>query len=152
MEKEALKEILQRAIRMEEDSYALYSTASGRLKDPAARTVLKDLASQELGHKQKLQALLEGTLSWTARIGRPEKTLNIGEYLEAHPLTEDSSLQDVLIYAIKREEATGSFYGQMATLAVPGPEKQLFELLVREESEHKAALERVYETVVYKEF
>jgi rubrerythrin len=153
MSKEALKEILKRAIRMEEDSHALYTSASGRLKDPAARAVLADLASQEVQHKQKLEALLAGTLSWLKAGGDlAHKGLGIGDHLEAQPLSEGSSLQDVLIYAIKREEATGSFYSQMATLARPGPEKDLFELLARQEAGHKSALERVYETVVYKEF
>lgn len=151
-ETEALKEILKRAIKMEEDSYALYTSASSRVKDPAARAVLEDLASQEVQHKKKLEALLAGTLSWIKIAGPGHADLGIGDLLEARPLGEGSSMQDVLIYAIKREEATGSFYAQMATLALPGPEKELFELLARQEAGHKSALERVYETVVYKEF
>lgn len=141
-----------RAIRMEEESHALYTSAGGRLKDPATRALLEDLASEELQHKRKLEALLAGTLSWVKAGDLAHKGLGIGDHLEAQPLSEGSSVQDVLIYAIKREEATGGFYSQMAALAQPGPEKDLFELLARQEGGHKRALERVYETVVYKEF
>jgi rubrerythrin len=58
----------------------------------------------------------------------------------------------VLIFAIKREVATGAFYAQMAGLVDPGPEKDLFDLLAKEEGKHKKYVESIYEDVVYKEF
>lgn len=152
MAAEEVKAILKRAIKMEEDSYALYTSAGKRIKDAAAKAGLEDLASQEKQHKAKLEALLAGKLSWAARFSGQEKDLKIGEYFEAKPLSDESSMQDVLIVAAKREEATGAFYTQMAGLADPGPEKDLFELLAKEEIKHKRYVESVYENVVYKEF
>jgi rubrerythrin len=154
MAAEEVKEIIKRAIKNEEDSYALYISASQRVKDPATRVGLDDLANQEKQHKAKLEALLAGKLAWATRLSQREKTkdLKIGEYLEAKPIAKGSSLQDVLIFAMKREEATGAFYTQMAGLVDPGPEKDLFELLAKEEGKHKTYVESIYEDVVYKEF
>lgn len=146
--------ILQQAIKVEEASYALYTSASSRVKDPAARAGLADLAEQEKQHKAKLEGLLAGNLDWAVRLSKREEVrdLRIGEYLEARPLTEGSDLQDVLIVAMKREEATGAFYQQMANLVDPGPVKDLFALLAKEEVKHKEFVERIYEEVVYRDF
>ena len=149
-----VKEIVERAIKFEEDSYKLYTSASRRVKDPGARAGLADLAGEEKKHKAKLEGMLAGNLDWTVSVGRRAnvKDLEIGGPLEAKPITEQSSLQDVLAVAIKREEATGAFYSQMAALVDPGPAKELFEMLAKEEARHKQYVESIYEEDVYKEF
>jgi len=154
MDPEQVKDIIQQAIKTEEASYALYTSASGRVKDPAAKAGLADLAEQEKEHKAKLEALLAGDLNWAVKLSRREEVrdLQIGEYLEAKPLREESDLQDVLIVAMKREEGTGAFYAQMAELLEPGAVKDLFEMLSKEEIKHKKYVESIYEDVVYREF
>ncbi len=154
MSSEQVKEIIQQAIKTEAASYALYTSASKRIKDPAAKAGLADLAEQEKQHKAKLEGLLAGDLNWAVKLSQREQVrdLQIGEFLEARPLTADSDLQDVLIVAMKREEATAAFYTQMAKLVDPGPVKGLFEMLATEEVKHKKYVESIYEDVVYKEF
>ncbi|MEW6441987.1 MAG: ferritin family protein [bacterium] len=151
-----LKEIVQRSIRMEESSFNLYRAAAGRVKDPGARAGLAELAEQEKQHKARLERLLAGDMKWSAGLsgkGKGKiKDLHIGDHLEARPLDEASSLQDVLIVAIKREEATGNLYSQMAALVDSDPEKELFETLAREEARHKLYVESLYEKEIYKEF
>ena len=154
MATEEMKRIIKRAIRLEEDSYKLYTTASRRVKDPGARVGLMELAEEAKKHKAKLEGMLAGNLDWEVSVGRRAKVkdLGIGGPLEAKPITEQSSLQDVLTVAIKREEATGAFYSQMAALVDPGPAKELFEMLAKEEIRHKQYIESIYEEDVYKEF
>lgn len=154
MVSDKVTDIIQRAIKTEEASYALYTSASRRIKDPAARAGLADLAEQEKQHKAKLEGLLAGDLTWAVRLSQREEVrdLQIGEFLEARPLSEDSDLQDVLILAMKREEATGAFYTQMGQLVEPGPVKDLFEMLAKEEVKHKEYVEGIYEDVVYQDF
>ena len=149
-----IREIIERAINSEEDSYSLYRHASRRVKDPGAKAGLGELAEEEKKHKAKLEEMLEGNLDRAVRAGRRAKVkdLRIGDPLEAKPLTELSSLQDVLAVAIKREEATGAFYAQMAALVEPGAIRDLFEMLSKEETKHKLYVESIYEEDVYKEF
>ena len=80
------------------------------------------------------------------------KDLQIGEILESKSLTAESDLQDVLIVAMKREEATGAFYSQMVELTPAGPARDLFGLLAKEEVKHKKYVESLYEEVVYRDF
>ena len=154
MATEEMKGIIERAIRFEEDSYKLYTSASQRVKDPGAKAGLTELAGEEKKHKAKLEGMLAGNLEWAVRTGRRAKVkdLQLGDPLEAKPITEKSSLQEVLAVAIKREEATGAFYSQMASLVEPGPAKDLFEVLAKEETKHKRYVESIYEQDVYKEF
>lgn len=149
-----VREIVERAIKFEEDSYKLYTSASRRVKDPGARAGLAELAGEEKKHKTKLEGMLRGNLEWAVSVGRRAKVkdLKIGGPLEAKPISEKSSLQDVLALAIKREEATGAFYAQMASLVEAGPAKALFEMLAKEETKHKRYVESIYEEDVYKEF
>jgi len=154
MAEKEIKAIIERAIKFEEDSYNLYTSASRRIKDPGAKAGLAELAGQEEKHKAKLEGMLRGNLDWIVSVGRKAKVkdLKIGGALEAKAITEESLLQDVLALAIKREEATGAFYAQMAALVEPGPEKALFEMLAKEETKHKLYVESIYEEEVYKEF
>ena len=149
-----IQEIIERAINLEEDSYSLYTHASQRVKDPGAKAGLGELAEEEKKHKAKLEEMLAGNLDRAISAGRRAKVkdLKIGDPLEAKPLTERSSLQDVLAVAIKREEATGAFYSQMASLVEPGQARDLFEMLSKEETKHKLYVESIYEEDVYKEF
>ena len=93
-------------------------------------------------------------LDWMVGVGRKARVenLGLGGPLEGKPLNERSSLQDVLAVAIKREESSGAFYAQMAALSDPGPAKDLFEMLAKEETKHKRYVESIYEEDVYKEF
>jgi len=154
MSTEEIKAIMERAVRTEESSYSLYLTASRRVKDPGARAGLADLAEEERKHKEKLERLLTGNLEWAVSVGRKGavKDLRISEVLESRPITEKSDLRDVLAFAIKREEATGIFYAQMAALADPGPVRDVFHLLAREEARHKQVVEEIYEQDVYQDF
>ena len=154
MATEEMKGIIERAIKFEEDSYNLYTSASRRVKDPGARAGLAELAGEERKHKAKLEGMLAGNLDWAVSVGRRAKVkdLQIGGPLEAKPITEKSSLQEVLAVAIKREDATGGFYSQMASLVDSGPAKDLFTMLAKEETKHKRYVESIYEEDVYKEF
>jgi rubrerythrin len=149
-----VKDAIERAIKMEENSYNLYASASKRVKDPGAKAGLKELAGEEKKHKAKLEGMLAGDLEWTVSVGRKAKPkdLKIGAVVESKPITESSDFQAVLAFAIKREEQSGTFYNQMAALAEPGAVKRTFEMLAKEEAQHKEYLESIYEQDVYQAF
>jgi len=51
-----LREIMDMAIQYEIDANEFYSTAAGIAKDPSAKTLLKEFASIELKHKERLES------------------------------------------------------------------------------------------------
>lgn len=151
---DSIKSILNRAIRFEEDSFNLYNSALERAKKSETKQWLKELADWELTHKAKLEGLLSGDLNWAIRKSSREQVtdLKIADYLVAPALGDKSDFQDVLLVAMKREQAANDFYANMAALMEEGSLKDLFELLAKEEMKHKQTVEKYYEDVVYKEF
>jgi rubrerythrin len=51
MPESPLKKLLEAAVRIEEQSYALYTMAPGKATLPSAKALLKELAQAEMGHK-----------------------------------------------------------------------------------------------------
>jgi rubrerythrin len=152
--KDTITNILDRAIRFEEDSFNLYNSAIDKVKNSQTKDWLKELADWELTHKAKLEGLLKGDLNWAIRKSKREAVadLKIGDYLVAAPLSDKSDFQDVLLVAMKREESARNFYAGMVELVESGPAHDLFDLLAKEEAKHKQMVEKYYEEYVYKEF
>ena len=147
-----VEEVIQRAIEGEVDAYTLYSNAKEVVTQIPSKKVLGDLAADELQHKEKLEALLEGDTA--TLVAKPQRIidLKIGDHLVAEPLGPDSDLQSVLIVASHREKASHDFYSAMARIAANQTSRQLFEWLAAEELGHKNKIESLYDDIVYTEF
>ena len=149
----AIEQILEQAIRFEEDAYQFYTQAVGMVRQPHIQDVLRDLAGQEQLHKEKIQALLEGsTESIIATQKRGQiQDLKLAEYLVPRPIEQGASFQDVLIVAMHREKSSYDFYSTMVGLAQDVTARSLFEYLAAEEQMHKNKVESLYDEVVYQE-
>jgi rubrerythrin len=142
-------EILKWAIEREDASYKVYKGILDKIEDPGAKAMVSQLAKEELGHK----AVLKGMDPSKLRDLHPKKIqdLRIAEYLKDRTVTEVSSLQDVLVFAMKREKEAHEFYVRLAE-AVSDPEvKNLLEVLAEEELRHKRDVEAFYDDVIYQE-
>jgi rubrerythrin len=149
-----LEKAIQRAVKAEEESFALYNNAGKMVKNPAAKTVLDEIAAEELKHKQKLLDLLAGNVTETIGKTTPQKVtdLKLAEYLVARPLDENASIQDILLVAMQREKATNEFYTFMSEISETESARSLFQFLAGEELAHKNKIETLYEEIVYREF
>jgi rubrerythrin len=143
------EEVINLAIRKEIEAYELYTGVMERVDNPGAARLLKDLAEQEAYHRR----LLEGLPPEQAGQFTPprEEQRHISEYLESRPLGPESSLQDVLIHAMEREEAASQFYSTMADSVDEAELRSLLEKLSTMEEAHEARLEDFYEDVFLKE-
>jgi len=54
-----LKVILEAAVKIEEQSYGLYTMAQRKVSYASSKSFLKELAQEELKHKEKLLAIME---------------------------------------------------------------------------------------------
>lgn len=149
----AIEQILWQAIRFEENAYAFYMRAIEMVERPHIREVLVDMANQEVKHKERLQALLDGD---TERIISVRKRgqiedLKLAEYLVSRELDAGAGLQDVLIVAMHREKSSHEFYTTMASISDDDAAKSLFDFLAQEELVHKNRIETLYDEVVYQE-
>ena len=148
-----IQAILRTAIQREIEAHTLYRETAQRFEDGPARELLLDLSAQELGHRNRLEALLQGDLFrvLSRAQARQVEDYQITDHLIETPLAPDASVQEVLIVAGKREKGSHDLYAALARLAEEAAARQLFEFLASEELLHKQRIETLYEQLVYPE-
>ena len=137
---------LEMAIQMENEGFRNYLDAIRRVKDKAARQILKEAALDELEHKQSLEkALIEGQFQG-ATMAAKVPTMNLTYVLAKRELTAESTSRDALAYAIHLENGSIDFYRRMVSGCEGAPMAPLFTQLLLEETRHLQEMEDLYET------
>ena len=147
--KRTAAEILKQALTKEKETLKIYSDAAKTIKDLAAKKLISELAAEELGHVRKLEHYKTEGLQ--PHEMKKIQDLHISDYLVEKELTPDMNLQDVLIFAMKREQKAHEFYLNLSKTVDEGDTKQLFTILAEEELSHKNKLETLYDDIIYKE-
>jgi len=153
MAKLDLKAILEAAVKIEEQSYAVYTMAQEKVNYQSSKKFLKELVQEELKHKEKLLAMMENKekLSELGLHTRRIQDLKIVDVMKDTTLSEDADYQRILVYAAKREKSTYEYYNSLAT-GFEGTEiGDLFSRLAQEELKHKNRLEKEYDEYLMKE-
>ena len=141
-----LEGAVEKAIESEQQSFQVYREALKKAKDSQAKTVLKELASEELEHKHTLEkALLGETLALHEKSEATGPSMNLSYFLREQPLNESSSAQDVMMHAIHDEKRSVDFYQQLASQCGGAPMAEVFAKLQRQEMIHLTRLEETYE-------
>jgi rubrerythrin len=142
---DSLKDLLTFAIRKEHNARELYLMFRDMVRDPGAKTLLEDLAKQELGHKNMLESALR--TGRADRIGgkREVQDLHLSDHAESEDIGPDSSPQDVMLFAMKMERAAHELYSNMLENYHGTELEGILSQLVKEELRHKELLEREYE-------
>jgi len=146
-----LTDLLDTAIYKEIASQAFYIAGEKKTQDSAAKALMKELAEEELKHSQLLKNLKEKGLWKLGWYREKVPNLMISEYLTGGETLESASLQDTLIFAVKREQQAVDFYSSMMGIMRDQAAKRLCERLVREELKHKLRLEMFYDDFFYGE-
>lgn len=146
---QTFEKLVSLAIKREEEAHDFYMKAAEDSELKASAKLLKDLAHQEVIHKQKLEeALDEGVCdTFTCTTVEEVEKLDLDKYLVNIPLLPSSGPQDVLIVAIKREAAANSFYKALSELTGNASHRAVFETLAKEEEAHKTRLQNMYDDV-----
>jgi len=144
-----LVELLDTAMYREIASQAFYVAGQSRTEDPGARALMKELAEEEAKHSEWLKNLREKGLEKKNWHREKIPNLMISEYLTGSDTLEGASLQDVLVFAMKREQQAVEFYSRMMGAMKDEPAKYLCESLVHEELKHKLKLEMLYDDLFY---
>ena len=139
-----IEDIILFAIEEEIKAAGLYEKYAKIVKDSGAQRMLEEMALMERGHEQKLRIFEESGKDTLAKIGEVPD-LQISDFLVEKELTEDSSVQDVFIFAMKAEQKAFELYTRLAELEVSTDTVRLFRELAEEERKHKLDLESEYE-------
>jgi rubrerythrin len=146
---QTFERLVSLAIQREEEAYEFYMKAADESEFKASTKLLKDLAQQEVTHKNKLQAALKAGVceTFTCQTASEIKKMDLSQYLVDIPLLPSSTPQDVLIVAIKKEAAANSFYKALSELTDSGTHRAVFETLAGEEEAHRTRLQHMYDDI-----
>lgn len=136
-------EILDFAIKNEQDAVDLYTDLAARTTSAAMKKELEHIAGEERGHKLKLEKVKSGKklLSADAKI----QDLKIADYTVEVALDENPDYQSVLLFAMKQEKAAFKLYTDLAALAPDGGLQEILLGLAQEEAKHKLKFEIEYD-------
>ena len=113
MANKQLKEILDMAIQVKTDAYEFYSTAANNAKDPSAKELLKGFANIELKHKEKLEKFDLNEVEKEHHTVKETHDFHLEQYLLDKEITPDSTVQDIMVHVMKREQKIYAFYDHM---------------------------------------
>lgn len=150
-DKTTLAEILEVATGFEASARDFYTALIPRVSK-RIRYLVEDLAAEEQRHFDLFGALARRTDiadQVKAEIQRPASDSKFSDCLHLPDLGENPDDQTVLRYAMGREHAAMSHYGELARTAPEGPIRDLFQYLASEETKHKLELEKIYYETVH---
>lgn len=149
MNREELKSIIAFAVENEEEAYEFYKEAMKKVEDKFLKDTFKDLANEELKHKEFLNDFL---LSDVDDI-RIDETVDykISQTIDMPKLSVDMKFSDAIGLAIKKEEEAMNMYKNLSDISKNEDQKMVFDGLEKMERMHKTRLEEIYINVAYNE-
>lgn len=146
-----VEEILETVAEFDREAHGFYVDLVPKVSKNI-RYIVEELARAELEHIVKLRTLarseeLAGHLK--DAILRPEADRRFSDAIQAPELGDTPDDQDVLAYALAREQVAIEEYAELAANTPPGPLHEVFSYLANEESKHKSELEALYYRVVH---
>lgn len=144
----SFNDVVSFAIGKEEEAATLYRGLAERTDQSGVKQMFLDLATQEDGHKRRLQSIKRDGLPSGG--DAPVRDLKISDFLSDVEVGPDSDYQEILIFAMKREEASVALYTNLASQAADAAISGVFEALADEERKHKLRLETEYDDNVLK--
>ncbi|MEO0270332.1 MAG: ferritin family protein [candidate division WOR-3 bacterium] len=143
----SIDEIIEFAIKKEEEAYNIYNKLREKTKDKHLKKIFEELREEELKHKQKLIDFKEGKIILTPK-SEKVPDLKISDTLISTELKEDFDFQDVLIFAMKREKLAFTLYTELAEKSENEDIRELLNSLAKEEAKHKLRLETIYDDYI----
>ncbi|WP_319407997.1 ferritin family protein [uncultured Desulfosarcina sp.] len=152
MDFENLDAIISFAIEKEKEAAEFYEENSESEMMSGKRQMLKEFAAEERKHQKMLEAYLATGIAENIEGYRFEWISDIkrSDYVDAMEYKPGMAYNELLMLAMKREEAALKLYNQLLRKADNDDAKKLFKMLCQEEAKHKLALETLYDDYMAK--
>jgi rubrerythrin len=144
MKQFTVEEVIDQAIRREEESCALYEKLTGIVEDAASKDTLHFMAGEERKHKVLLQKYKQGELGTEVLPLRTVADAKVVEALGSPDLAGPVHHKDIFLFAANREKASVEFYRRLAELQPPGALQTMLQAFAGEELRHKEKVEYLY--------
>ncbi|HNZ07900.1 MAG: ferritin family protein [Candidatus Cloacimonetes bacterium] len=136
-------EILNFAVDREREAVKFYHDLQSVAKFQDQIAILKDLEAMETGHITVIENIRAKGVKEEDIPKVPN--LKISEYITVDADKLDLSYQNILIKAMKREEASFKLYSEMSVKFGDSEIATLFRKLASDEAKHKLIFERYYD-------
>lgn len=145
----SLADVVAFAVAREIEAARSYARLAGLAKTPGLKELCLFLQGQEDGHRRLLEGLTEAALRGLA----PALTADfrIVDALADEKLADDMTVQEMLIFAARKEKKAAELYESLARAAGEAKLKDLFLFLAGQERDHKLKLETEYEKLLLQE-
>ncbi|HSA95987.1 MAG TPA: ferritin family protein [Acidobacteriota bacterium] len=145
----SVADIIAFAVAREIEAAQSYARLAGLAKTPGLKELCLFLQGQEEEHRRLLEGLTEATLRGLG----PALTadLHIVDTLADEKLADDMTIQELLIFAARKEKKAAELYESLARAGEGAKLKDLFLFLAGQEREHKLKLETEYEKLLLQE-
>jgi rubrerythrin len=143
MDFRSIDEVLDFAIRKEEEAAELYAGLAEQVKRPGMRETFLEFANEERGHRARLVTIRQGGAKAVAA-GKVED-LKISEYLEDAAPSANMTYPEALLFAMKAEKAAFRMYSELAAATTDLGIASVFRALAQEEARHKLRFELEYD-------
>ncbi|MBN2090830.1 ferritin family protein [candidate division KSB1 bacterium] len=140
-----IEDALNIAIQEEVKAYNLYIDTIEKVTNTGTKTMLNELAEQELGHQKQLIGIIKNKKYENLGENVPADMPGITNFLLVSELQENATPQDVMIFAMMEEEKAMNFYTDLKNHFAGSELESIFKKLAAEEKGHKAKLENEYE-------
>ncbi len=144
MAESRFQDFLQLAIDLEIEAAQLYEKYAKLVKSQSAKKLLADMAVMERGHEAKLKEFVKTGSAYFSKIG-VIADMHICDYMTQPELRDDTSIEDVFVFAMKEEQKACDLYSKLGALEADTAVSSLFTALAGEEKKHKRDLEVEYE-------
>ncbi|MCI2400861.1 ferritin family protein [Aliiroseovarius subalbicans] len=144
-------EVLEAAAEFDREAHSFYTDLIPRISKNI-RYLVEDLARDELRHIRMLSKLAknpEVAAHMQDEIKRPQADRKFTDAAHAPELGDNPDDQEVLLYALAREQIAIEEYSELAENTEPGLLHDTFQFLANEERKHKADLEALYYEIVH---
>jgi rubrerythrin len=149
MEAQSLQNVIEAAIRNEEEARVFYLGLYSLVADPLARETLKFLAGEEQGHKEFLQAYLKGEKKFAALGMETPIDYHIAQYADRPDPKKNMNSSEVYLVAAHREWNSYIFYKSLAALQPAGEVQEMLLQMANQELKHKEKVEYLYSNTAF---
>ena len=136
-------DVVNFAIRKEENSMALFEEFARRAQNPGIRDFFRELAEEERKHRDMLKDLKPfGLEDFTVE---QAQDFQIADHLVDLNFADDITYQEALTIAMKKKQRAVEFYTSWRNQCIHEKTARVFEYLAEAERKEKAALEAKYD-------
>jgi rubrerythrin len=143
MKFEEIKDIIDFAVKKEQEAVDFYRDLAAKVKIKAIADEIRKIALMEEAHRERLRKM--DIACYAKNAAHAAINLRIADYLADKEPSPEMTWQDLIQIAMRRELSAVQLYTDLAKFTADPQAKQIFENLAAEEGQHKLFFEKIWD-------